>query len=85
MYYLTQLDHSTKIHFFKTAQHKVQLRVARNIDCTVGKGNHVPERVYYNLRVYLGINEDLQLSKSSYHGAVGQIRLIVLHMQIRIK
>lgn len=43
------------------------------------------QQVYYNWMVYLGINEGLQLSKSSYRGAVRQIRLIVLHMQIRIK
>lgn len=72
-------------HFPKTAQYKVQLGVARNTGCTVGKGNHMPGRVYYHLRVYLGINENLEFSKSSYHDAVGQIRLIVLHMQIRIK
>lgn len=60
--------------FFKIAQHEVQLGVARNTGCTVGKGNHMPERVYCNLSIYLGINEDLQLSKSSYHGAVRQIR-----------
>lgn len=69
--------------FFKTVQHDVQLGVARNTGCTVG--NRMPERVYYNLSVYSGINENLQLSKSSYHGAVRHIRLIVLHMQIRIK
>lgn len=45
----------------------------------------MPERAYYNIRIFLGINEDLQLSKSSYHGAVRHIWLIVWHMQIKIK
>lgn len=74
-----------KNNFFKTVQHKLKLGVARNTGCTVGKGNHMPERAYNNVRVYLGINEDLLLSKSPYHGSVRQIRLIVWYMHIRIK
>lgn len=67
-----------KYVFFKTVQHKVQLGVARNTGCIVGeKKPHMPEGAYYNVRIFLGINEDLQLIKSSYHGVVRQIWLIV--------